>query len=64
MYESVLSKCSYTDLHEGLLEGQELAELDGGGKDGDGEDVVVVRVDGERGMKRDVLVAPEMVQID
>ena len=54
------SICGTTDLHEGFLEGEELAQLDGGGEDGDREDVVVVRVDGESRVKRDVRIASEM----
>ena len=34
-------------LHEGFLEGQELAELDRRAEDGEGDDVVVVGVDRE-----------------
>ena len=45
-------------LHEGLLEGKELAELYRGGEDSDGQNVVVVRVDRKRRVHRDVLVTP------
>ena len=50
-----------TNLHEGSLKGEELAQLDGGCEDGDREDVVVVRVDRECRIKGDVLVASEML---
>ena len=50
-----------TNLHEGSLKGEELAQLDGRCEDGDREDVVVVRVDRECRIKGDVLVASEML---
>ena len=46
-------------LHEGFLEGQELAELDRRAEDGEGDDVVVVGIDGEGRVERDVLVTSE-----
>ena len=50
-----------TNLHEGSLKGEELAQLDGRCEDGDREDIVVVRVDRECRIKGDVLVASEML---
>ena len=50
-----------TNLHEGSLKGEELAQLDGRCEDGNREDVVVVRVDRECRIKGDVLVASEML---
>ena len=48
-------------LHEGLLEREELAELDGGGEDCEGDDVGVVGVHLEGRVQRDVLIAPETI---
>ena len=45
-------------LHEGLLEREELAELDGGGKHREGDDVGVVGVHLEGRVQRDVLITP------
>jgi hypothetical protein len=46
-------------LHECFLERQELAELDGGREDGDGQHVVVVRVHREGRVERDVGITPK-----
>ena len=48
-------------LHEGLLEREELAELDGGGKHREGDDVGVVGVHLEGRVQRDVLITPETI---